>query len=129
MHAALVLHAVDLWPFRKASLIAFAAACFWHFNIFWALALPLTSVTGIKVHIPSKVLLGYALAECLTFCPYALSFQHAEQHAVRVHTANWHRSSESARDHPKGRISVGLYGAFSARFDDILIRWATWRAF
>ena len=62
-YAGLVLQHVDLWPIWKASLIAAAAACLWHFNSLWALALPLTSVTGIKVQIPSNVLLGYILAE------------------------------------------------------------------
>ena len=46
-----VLHPMDLWPFWKASLIAAAACCLWHFNCLWALALPLTSVTGINMQI------------------------------------------------------------------------------
>ena len=52
LYIFLVLFPVNLWPIWKASLIATAATILWKFNVFWAMALPLTSVTGTAgVHV------------------------------------------------------------------------------
>ena len=118
LYIFLVLFPVNLWPIWKASLVATAATILWKFNVFWAMALPLTSVTGnAGVHVFNDdklynninnndddnnytVLRLFQLLIRHTRC----SVQRFGQHSVRVHTADRHCRVEDARDCFQGSI-------------------------